>query len=205
MRAWLARQPRVSPALHADLCSWLNQVERWFALITQAIRRGSFRNVRELIHRIDRFVKSYNRTSRPFRWTATADSILDKIQRLTQSNFRDNTLGLRIEFEPRGLQCEERSSCHARAALRSGRGAQYQPAIHVPRTTRSRSARSVFVRRRSIVDVHMPPRTARRMLSTFQMKSTSILTGDVIDRHPRVLECLERHEHRIGHWFHPIN
>jgi putative transposase len=37
-----------------------------------------------LVDRIDRFVKSYNATARPFRWTATADSIPDKIKRLTQ-------------------------------------------------------------------------------------------------------------------------
>ena len=65
--------------------SWLNQVERWFALITQrAIRRGSFPKVPELIERIERFVKSYNKTARPFRWTATADSILEKLDRLTE-------------------------------------------------------------------------------------------------------------------------
>jgi len=60
-------------------------VERWFALITQrAIRRGSFRKVRELIQRIERFVTHYNETARPFRWTATADSILAKLERLTK-------------------------------------------------------------------------------------------------------------------------
>ncbi|HEX6809127.1 MAG TPA: IS630 family transposase [Gemmatimonadaceae bacterium] len=85
VRAWLARHPRFHLHFTPTYASWLNQVERWFALITQrAIRRGSFRKVRELIDRIDRFVKSYNETARPFRWTATADSILDKIQRLTQ-------------------------------------------------------------------------------------------------------------------------
>ena len=63
--------------------SWLNQVERWFGLITQrAIRRGSFSSVKELITKIDAFVQHYNRSSRPFVWTATADSILQKIARL---------------------------------------------------------------------------------------------------------------------------
>lgn len=62
----------------------MNQsVERWFGLITQrAIRRGSFRTVRELVRRIDTFVTHYNTTSRPFAWTATADSILAKLERL---------------------------------------------------------------------------------------------------------------------------
>ena len=54
--------------------SWLNQVERWFGLITQqAIRRGSFRSVKHLIARIDHFVHQYNSNCRPFAWTATVD------------------------------------------------------------------------------------------------------------------------------------
>jgi putative transposase len=58
-------------------------VERWFALITQhAIRRGSFRSVRELVRKIDQYVTHHNLHRRPFAWTATADSILDKLQRL---------------------------------------------------------------------------------------------------------------------------
>ncbi len=58
-------------------------LERWFGLIThQAIRRGSFRSVRDLIRKIDRCVTPYNAASRPFIWTATADSILDQLQRL---------------------------------------------------------------------------------------------------------------------------
>jgi putative transposase len=85
VKAWLARHPRVHLHFTPTYASWLNQVERWFALITQrAIRRGSFRKVRELVERIERFVRSYNETARPFRWTATADSILAKLDRLTK-------------------------------------------------------------------------------------------------------------------------
>ena len=63
--------------------SGLNQVERWFGIITQrAIRRGSFSSVKELIARIEQFVAAYNKTKAPFNWTATADSILEKLQRL---------------------------------------------------------------------------------------------------------------------------
>ena len=51
--------------------------------ITQmAIRRGSFSNVRELVNKIDLFVEHYNARATPFMWTATAESILTKIQRL---------------------------------------------------------------------------------------------------------------------------
>jgi len=56
--------------------SWLNQVEIWFHRITQqAIRRGTFRSVKELVEKIDSFVQSSNASPRPFVWTATADSI----------------------------------------------------------------------------------------------------------------------------------
>jgi putative transposase len=81
--AWLAQRPRFHVHYTPTYSSWLNQVERWFGLITQrAIRRGSFRSVRELIRRIEQFVQHYNRNSRPFAWTGTADSIFQKLARL---------------------------------------------------------------------------------------------------------------------------
>ncbi len=83
VRTWLAQRPRYHVHYTPTYSSWLNQVERWFGLITQrAIRRGSFRSVKELIEKIDSFVQHYNRAHRPFVWTATADSILEKIARL---------------------------------------------------------------------------------------------------------------------------
>jgi transposase len=83
VRTWLAQRPRYHIHYTPTYSSWLNQVERWFGLITQrAIRRGSFRSVKELIQKIDAFVQHYHRSSRPFVWTATADSILEKIARL---------------------------------------------------------------------------------------------------------------------------
>jgi putative transposase len=83
IKAWLARHPRYHLHFTPTYASWLNQVERWFALITQrAIRRGSFKNVRQLIKQIDDFVTHYNSKTCPFIWTATADSILEKISRI---------------------------------------------------------------------------------------------------------------------------
>ena len=56
VKAWLARHSRFHLHYTPTYASWLNQLERWFALIThQAIRRGSFRNVRELIRNIDSY------------------------------------------------------------------------------------------------------------------------------------------------------
>jgi putative transposase len=83
VRAWLARHPRFHLHFTPTYSSWLNQVERWFALITnQAIRRGSFDSVRDLKRKIEEFVKHYNQHPKPFKWTATADSILAKLERL---------------------------------------------------------------------------------------------------------------------------
>ena len=80
---WLAARPRYHLHFTPTYSSWLNQVEIWFDIITQkAIRRGSFKSVPDLVARIQLFTDHYNPTARPFAWTATADSILQKIQRL---------------------------------------------------------------------------------------------------------------------------
>jgi putative transposase len=86
VRRWLAARPRYHVHYTPTYSSWLNQVEIWFNIITQrAIRRGTFRSVRDLITKIENFVTHYNAKSKPFMWTATADSILDKLQRLLKS------------------------------------------------------------------------------------------------------------------------
>jgi putative transposase len=83
VNAWLAARPRWHLHFIPTYSSWLNQVERFFALITgKAIRRGSFRSVKELITKINHFIRQYNQNSKPFMWTATADSILAKLERL---------------------------------------------------------------------------------------------------------------------------
>ena len=85
VKRWLAARPRFHVHFTPTYASWLNQVEIWFHWITQqAIRRGTFRSVKELVLRIDRFVHTYNASARPFAWTATADSILAKLQRLCE-------------------------------------------------------------------------------------------------------------------------
>ncbi len=85
VKRWLAVHPRYHVHYTPTSASWLNQVEIWFNIITQrAIRRGTFKSVKELVAKIDHFVKQYNASTRPFVWTATADSILEKIKRLCQ-------------------------------------------------------------------------------------------------------------------------
>jgi putative transposase len=86
VRRWLAARPRYHVHYTPTYASWISQVEIWFNIITQrAIRRGTFRSVRELVAKIERFVKKHNSKSKPFVWTATADSILAKIERLCKA------------------------------------------------------------------------------------------------------------------------
>jgi putative transposase len=86
VKKWLAAHPRFHVHFTPTYASWLNQVEIWFNIISQrAIRRGSFRRVRELIRRIERYTEKWNANSHPFTWTATADSILAKIKRLGEA------------------------------------------------------------------------------------------------------------------------
>ena len=85
VKRWLATRPRFHVHFTPTYASWLNQVEIWFNRITQrAIRRGTFRSVKELVTKIDQFVENDNHNPQPFVWTATADSIFAKVQRLCE-------------------------------------------------------------------------------------------------------------------------
>ena len=80
----MAKRPRYHLHFTPTYASWLNQVERWFGLITQrAIKRNSFRNVTHLVKTIEEFTQRYNQEAKPFVWAATAQSILDKLERLS--------------------------------------------------------------------------------------------------------------------------
>jgi transposase len=79
--AWLARNSRVTLHFTPTAGSWLNMVEIFFGIITrQAIRRGSFDSVRELVDAIRRFIDNWNERCEPFSWIKDADAILTKAQ-----------------------------------------------------------------------------------------------------------------------------
>jgi putative transposase len=79
------RRPRFHLHFTPTYASWLNQVEIWFNRITQqAIRRGTFSSVKDLVEKIDDYVPNSNRHAQPFVWTATADSIFAKVERLCE-------------------------------------------------------------------------------------------------------------------------
>ena len=83
VRQWLAARPRFHLHFTPTYSSWLNQVERWFGLLSQrAIKRGSFRSVADLVRQIQAFIDSHNTSATPFVWVATAQSIIDKVARI---------------------------------------------------------------------------------------------------------------------------
>lgn len=87
IRAWLAKRPRWRVHLTPTSSSWLNQVERFFALLTERqIRRGAHRSVTELKADIDAFITKHNADPKPFRWTKSADHILASIERFCVYN-----------------------------------------------------------------------------------------------------------------------
>jgi hypothetical protein len=68
--------------------SWLNMVEIFFGIITrQAIRRGSYNSVKDLIAAIETYIDGWNERCQPFTWTQTADQILEKATGGQRSSF----------------------------------------------------------------------------------------------------------------------
>ncbi len=80
--AWLERHPRFHLHFTPTSSSWLNLIERWFRELTEkAIRRGVFYSVPDLIAAIEDYLKAHNEDPKPFVWTASIDSILEKVGR----------------------------------------------------------------------------------------------------------------------------
>jgi len=92
IRRWLAKRPRYHMHFTPTGASWLNQVERWFATLTQKqIRRGVHRSTRALETAIKEYIAIANETPRPFAWTKSADDILASVERFCRrtSDSRD--------------------------------------------------------------------------------------------------------------------
>jgi putative transposase len=82
VKAWLTRHPRYHLHFTPTSASWLNQVERWFALLAdKQIKRGAHRSVNQLKANIAAFIQAHNDHPKPYIWTKTADAILETIAR----------------------------------------------------------------------------------------------------------------------------
>jgi transposase len=86
VKAWLAKHPRITLHFTPTSGSWMNMVEIFFGIITrQAIRRGTFTSVKDLIAAIKAFIDGWNERCQPFIWTKTADQLIPhatKVRRL---------------------------------------------------------------------------------------------------------------------------
>ena len=92
IRTWLARRPRWHVHLTPTSSSWLNQVERFFALLTdKQLRRGIHRSVAALHEAINSFIDQHNANPKPFRWVKSADDILASIERFCTFNKQPKT------------------------------------------------------------------------------------------------------------------
>jgi transposase len=125
IRAWLARHPRFHVHFTPTGSSWMNQVERWFGLLTdKLIRRGVHTSVQALENDIREWIATWNESPRPFTWTKTADEILNsladylaklradrqKAGKINRWNFRRNTLAEVLSvFGPQGERMHTRA------------------------------------------------------------------------------------------------
>jgi transposase len=82
VQKWLLAHPRVQLHFTPTYSSWISQVERWFAeLQRRCLDRGTFCSLGELTTALENWIKTWNATARPFKWTKTADQIIDRICR----------------------------------------------------------------------------------------------------------------------------
>ena len=85
IQRWLLKRPRFQLHFTPTSASWLNLVERWFALLTeQQLRRGVFHSTRNLETTIRNYIDTHNQQPKPFIWTKTADEILASVARFCQ-------------------------------------------------------------------------------------------------------------------------
>jgi transposase len=85
IQRWLVKRPRFHLHFTPTGASWINLVERWFALLTERrLRRGNFYSTRNLESAIREYIDNNNQEPKPFVWTKTADEILASIARFCQ-------------------------------------------------------------------------------------------------------------------------
>jgi transposase len=95
LRDWFAKRPRWHVHFTPTSSSWINQVERFFALLTQQqIKRGAHRSTKELEAAISAYIQARNEKPKPLRWTKSADDILASIER-----FCRRTLSMQSQCE----------------------------------------------------------------------------------------------------------
>ena len=85
MHRWLLAWPRFVLHFTPTYCSWINQVERWFAyLTTQMLQRGVHKSVQALEADVRTWIRQWNTSPKPFVWRKTAEEILDSLAQYLQ-------------------------------------------------------------------------------------------------------------------------
>ena len=93
IRDWFAKRPRWHTHFTPTSASWINQVERFFALLTdKQLRRGVHSSTRALEADIHAYIDAHNAEPKPFRWTKSADDILAAINRFCLQTLQDGGL-----------------------------------------------------------------------------------------------------------------
>ena len=101
IQKWLAKRPRFHVHYTPTYSSWLNLVERWFAILSERkIKRASHRSTRELERDIRDFLKHTNQQPKPFIWTKSADQILASIRRFCQYTLESQGVNWRTSDSP---------------------------------------------------------------------------------------------------------
>lgn len=89
IKRWLAKRPRFHLHFTPTHASWLNQIERWFALLTtRKIKRGSHSSVRQLIAAIEQFICASNCQAKPFNWQKSSEQIIASIARFATATLK---------------------------------------------------------------------------------------------------------------------
>lgn len=94
VKRWLVRHPRFKLHFTPTYSSWLNLVERFFGLLTErALKRGSHTSTRQLRDAILQYIEAHNEEGKPFKWTKTADEILQSVKRFGQRTLQVHSDG----------------------------------------------------------------------------------------------------------------
>ena len=89
VKRWLVRHPRFVLHFTPTYSAWLNLVERFFGLLTEhALKRGSHTSIPSLRAAIYEYIEAHNAEGKPFRWTKTADQILQSVKRFGQRTIK---------------------------------------------------------------------------------------------------------------------
>src|SRR5208283_4609852 len=116
IKRWLLRHPRFHLHFTPTGGSWLNLVERWFALLTEKqLRRGVHRSTRELQDAIRAYLDHHNRNPKPFIWIKTADQILESVarfcKRISNSGHQEGIPRVKKHLVSEGRKVTHNYSC----------------------------------------------------------------------------------------------